>query len=114
MRGAGDSLGDNPRGDLTRCVPKVAPLLLLLREAEPGVLGLLGAEKGPFRVGVIARVVAAMVYGCLVKQSWARVSTERMNECELGCAGKFGVSRMHCYYSRWEWMRCGCDKPFVS
>lgn len=41
-------------------MPNVAPPLLL-REAEPGVVGLLGAENGPFRVGVIARVVAAMV-----------------------------------------------------
>ena len=71
MRGAGDNLGDNPRGDLTRCVPNVAPLLLL-REAEPGVLGLFGAENGPFSVGVIARVVAAMVYECLVKAILSR------------------------------------------
>jgi hypothetical protein len=72
VRGAGDSLGDSPRGDLTRCVPNVAPLLLLLREAEPGVLGLFGAENGPLSVGVIARVVAAMVYEYLVKAILSR------------------------------------------
>ena len=33
-----------------------------------GLLGLLGAENGPFNVGVIARVVAAMVYERLVRR----------------------------------------------
>lgn len=42
-------------------MPNVAPPLPL-READPGVLGLFGAAKGPFSVGVMARVVAAMDY----------------------------------------------------
>lgn len=43
-----------------RCVPNVAPPWEL-RAAEPGVLGPLGALKGPVGVGVIARVEAAMM-----------------------------------------------------
>lgn len=43
-----------------RCVPNVAPPWEL-RAAEPGVLGPLGALKGPVGVGVIARVEAAIM-----------------------------------------------------
>ena len=84
MSGAGDSLGESPRGDLTRCVPNVAPPLVL-REAEPGVLGLFGVENGPATVGVIARVVAAMsceyLVGRLCEDDLERVSVlEEVNE----------------------------------
>lgn len=60
VSGCGESRGDSPRGDLVRCVPKVA-LLWGLRAAEPGVVGPVGAVNGPVCVGVSARVEAAMV-----------------------------------------------------
>jgi hypothetical protein len=57
--GCGECRGDSPRGELVRCVPKVAPPCAL-RAVEPGVVGPLGAAKGPVCVGVMALVVAAM------------------------------------------------------
>jgi hypothetical protein len=57
--GWGECRGESPRGELVRCVPKVAPPCEL-RAFEPGVVGPLGAANGPVRVGVIALVVAAM------------------------------------------------------
>lgn len=60
--GCGDCLGERPRGDLVRWVPKVAP------ECELGVDVLFGTEKGPVGVGVMARADAAMGDG----EGWDR------------------------------------------
>ena len=108
VRGAGDSLGDRPRGDFTRWVPNVAPPLL--REAEPGVLGLLGAPYGPFSVGVIARLVAAMVYmyllqrlreyGLQPKSAMIREANVNAGQADLG----FANASLHC--RRW-WCGAG-------
>jgi hypothetical protein len=54
VSGWGESLGERPRGDLVRWLPKVAPAW------ELGVVALLGAGNGPVCVGVIARADAAM------------------------------------------------------
>jgi hypothetical protein len=60
LTGCGEWRGERPRGELVRCVPKVGALCEL-RAAAPGVVGPFGAANGPECVGVIARVVAAMV-----------------------------------------------------
>jgi len=41
--GCGEWRGDRPRGELVRWVPNVAPF----RAVDPGVVGRLGAVKGP-------------------------------------------------------------------
>lgn len=56
MSGCGERLGERPRGDFVRWVPKVAPA------CELGVADLFGTGKGPVWVGVMARVDAAMGY----------------------------------------------------
>ena len=62
LKGCGECLGDRPRGDLVRWVPKVAPLLWFseLWPIEAGESGLFGALNGPEWVGVMALVEAAM------------------------------------------------------
>lgn len=64
--GCGESRGERFRGDLVRCVPKVAPVLL-----REGVLGRFGALKGPEWVGVRALVEAAMMRED--EESWVSV-----------------------------------------
>ena len=60
VTGWGECRGESPRGELVRCIPKVAPPCEL-RAVDPGVVGPFGAAKGPVWVGVIALVVAAIV-----------------------------------------------------
>lgn len=57
--GWGESRGESPRGELVKCVPKVAPPCEF-RAVAPGVVGPFGAAKGPVWVGVMALVVAAI------------------------------------------------------
>jgi hypothetical protein len=57
VSGWGERLGERPRGDFVRWVPKLAAACVL------GVTDLFGTGKGPVWVGVMARVDAAMSGG---------------------------------------------------